>query len=264
MFSGHLATNGIISPSYSVPDWGLADPWDGKIKYGRTYNAEGKAVLKVKIAQGEPLDAFNTRRLQIMGNHGLPSQQIPHGKPVWIAFAFRPSAMMLGGGLIFAQSASRPGDSGFYVYWGNSNKVTMGVWANTTPNGDRTTVGSMTNLGAPIQVQPGTWMYVVVQAKFHYDSAQGPYTKVWTKVGNGALSQYADDHHANAWNLPATGQWSFPRLGPYYFSGDPWGGVANAPDHDYEIAGMVVVPVDAVPGASANDLLGWLTTRTGG
>lgn len=52
-------------------------------------------------------------------------------------------------------------------------------------------------------VQKGAWNYIVIQWKYEWDVAKGPYTRLWHAVGNGAPVQRVNTTMANAFRESA-------------------------------------------------------------
>ncbi len=76
-------------------------------------------------------------------------------------------------------------------FWVQSNSVLDGT--------DATTKGTVFDF----PVSKGAWNYIVIQWKYEWDAAKGPYTRLWRAVGNGSPEQIVNTNIANAFRESA-------------------------------------------------------------
>ncbi|MBL8526551.1 MAG: heparin lyase I family protein [Burkholderiales bacterium] len=198
----------------TFPDPGYRDPNTSEFTVVRTADPErtsGKA-FRHKIAAGMSYRQdrnYQSARASIMSRWGATSPAVLRdGVPYWAAFA-----IYVGSDHPFDGS----GDHISILSLGHSvtSKITQSMnkldlrkdgnlrlWVQSSGVLDGT---NATAQGSTFDfpVKKGVWNYIVIQWKYEWDPAKGPYTRVWRAVGNGPAAQIVDTDIPNAFRESA-------------------------------------------------------------
>lgn len=192
--------------SIAEPGW-----WDPKVsqhtvaKMSDPANGSKKAI-RHKIVKGGT-QYGTTLRASILNTWGQGAD-LNDGKPYWAAFAFYvgPDHPFSGtGGELNILSLGHPVSSknsqsmsALFLY--RDGRMGFLVSSNSVLNGSNSTYKGTRFYKS---IQKGVWHYIVVQCKYEWDVAKGPYTRVWHAVGNGAPVQWVNTNIANAFRESA-------------------------------------------------------------
>jgi hypothetical protein len=197
-----------------LADPGYRDPITGEPTVVRSTDPdrpEGKA-FRHRILQGMSYrqdSSYRSARASIMSSWGANSPLVLHdGIPYWAAFA-----LYIGSDHPFDGSGDHISILSLGHSVGSKNvqsmnkldlrkdgKLRLWVQSNSVLNGtDATRTGSTFDF----PVQKGVWNYFVIQWKYEWDEAKGPYTKVWRAVDKGSAVQLVDTTIPNAFRESA-------------------------------------------------------------
>lgn len=200
---------GNVGPSItSIAEPGWLDSKIGQYTVMRTTDPVGgaKKAFRHKIAKGMTYTNGSTARAGILGAWNGPSV-LKDGVPYWAGYAFyvdKDHPFNGTGGdmsiLSLGHAVSSKNQQSMNVLFLNRNgTLRFLISSNRVLNGTSSTyVGK--SFSKPIQ--KGVWHYVILQWKYEWDAAKGPYTKVWHVVGNDAPSSspWVNSNIANAFN----------------------------------------------------------------
>lgn len=169
-----------------------------------------KRAFRHRIVKGMTYrqdSGYQSARASTLGSWN-GSSVLKDGQPFWAAYAFYvgPDHPFNGtGGDLGIMSlghsvSSKNTQSMGALFLQRNGTMRFLISSNSVLNG-----GNSTYKGTSFtkSIQKGTWHYIIIQCKFEWDKAKGPYTRVWHAVGNGAPVQWVNSNIPNSFRESA-------------------------------------------------------------